>query len=129
MSNIFHMLTPSPPHLSVFLSLFFAFFLSFSFLSFSPSPLFLPSHLCFCSVQFHPQTHSDVSQILIFLSASPPNSFSGPPGRAVVAFKLLSRDTRGRVETRQLLVPEQVLTLSLLLKLLTLLLRFCWHWI
>jgi hypothetical protein len=29
-------------------------------------------------------------------------------GKAVVAFKLLSRDTRGRVEARQLLVPEEV---------------------
>ena len=26
----------------------------------------------------------------------------------MVAFKLLSRDTRGRVEARQLLVPEEV---------------------
>ena len=33
---------------------------------------------------------------------------SSKNGKAVVAFKLLSRDPRGRVEARQLLVPEEV---------------------
>ena len=45
----------------------------------------------------NPRTHPHPFVITPFLQAPAPT----------VAFKLLSRDTRGRVETRQLLVPEE----------------------
>jgi hypothetical protein len=61
-----------------------------------------------------------ISPLSLLSQSLPPSNFfalytvslctlhSSKNGKAVVAFKLLSRDTRGRVEARQLLVPEEV---------------------
>ncbi len=41
------------------------------------------------------------------MSRSTQNSTGAPKGGGVIPFKLLSRDTKGRLETRQLMVPEE----------------------
>lgn len=72
--------------------------LPFFSLLFSPfSPLPFPSLVFHLSEPFY--------LLISSLLLRPPSPFGG---KAVVAFKLLSRDTRGRVEARQLLVPEEV---------------------